>query len=397
MIHRIAVENFFSIAERQEMELKVPANSPALPCFRGSRANSDQRLPVTVGIFGPNASGKSTALRAIVSAASFARLSFKLDPAAQILSFNPYAHQSWWNLPTKISVDFDSQLAPEGKVSVFRYELHIQNSAERFANSVAYEAMYFAPEGKFRMLFERKMQEFTFGREFGILKNDPRLHGIRPNASVISTLAQLNHKVSTDLIASSQGLQSNIIGVAKAEGHMPNVLGYYLQRPDHLAKLNQELSRLDLGLEEMRVLAGTNGPTAEFSHLGLGCNMVLALESDGTKRFIETFPLLQFALDTGGIAIIDELDTEIHPFLIPELFRWFYSLERNPKGAQLLFTAHNPAILDELEKEQVYLTEKPSGKPTRIYCASDIQGLRRQPSLMKKYMSGELGAVPRIG
>ena len=58
------------------------------------------------------------------------------------------------------------------------------------------------------------------------------------------------------------------------------------------------------------------------------------------------------------MAVIDELDTDIHPLLIPELFRWFYDTERNPKGAQLLFTAHNPAILDELEKEQVLFFRK---------------------------------------
>jgi len=102
-------------------------------------------------------------------------------------------------------------------------------------------------------------------------------------------------------------------------------------------------------------------------------------------------------LDTGGVAVIDELDTDIHPLVIPELFRWFYDMQRNPKGAQLLFTAHNPSILDELEKEQVYFSEKPGGKPTRIYGARDIKGLRREPSLMKKYLSGELGAVPHIG
>ena len=96
-------------------------------------------------------------------------------------------------------------------------------------------------------------------------------------------------------------------------------------------------------------------------------------------------------------AVIDELDTDIHPLLVPELFRWFYDKERNKHGAQLLFTAHNPAILNDLEKEQVFFTEKPSGQPTRIYGAREIKGLRREPSLMKKYLSGELGAVPHIG
>ena len=147
----------------------------------------------------------------------------------------------------------------------------------------------------------------------------------------------------------------------------------------------------------MKIHPGNNGPTATFKHYGLDCEIILAQESMGTRRFIEIFPLLQYVLDVGGVAVIDEIDTDIHTMLVPELFRWFYDHERYPKGAQLLFTAHNPAILDQLEKEQVFFSEKPSGKPTRIYGAREIKGLRREPSLMRKYLSGELGAVPHIG
>lgn len=178
---------------------------------------------------------------------------------------------------------------------------------------------------------------------------------------------------------------------------LPNVLSFYAQHGGHLQRLNRELSRLDLGLEEMKLYPGSNGPLAMFKHIGLDSEIVLGQESSGTRKFIEIFPSLQFALDNGGFAFIDELDTDIHPHLIPEVFRWFYDRQRNSKGAQLFFTAHNPAILDELQKEQVFFSEKPGGQSTRIYGASEIKGLRREPSLMKKYLSGALGAVPHIG
>ena len=45
MIHSIVIENFFSVADRQEMFFRVPANAPELPCFRISRAGSGHRLP----------------------------------------------------------------------------------------------------------------------------------------------------------------------------------------------------------------------------------------------------------------------------------------------------------------------------------------------------------------
>jgi hypothetical protein len=391
------MENFFSVAEKQELNFRVPANAPNLDCFRGSRAVSNHRLPLVVGIYGPNASGKSTVLRAITTTASFVQHSFSLAPNNAIPLFNPYAHNNWWNRPTKICIEYDGQLSDNTAVAVFRYELHIGNEPTKFGSEVGYESLSYAPQGKFRRIFERHQQEFNLGREFGIPNGDSRIQSIRPNASVISTLAQLNHKLSSDFILSLRGLQTNIVGLDKANGGLNSALSYYAQRPDYLQRLNRELSRLDLGLEEMKIHPGSPGPIATFKHSGLDCDIVLAQESMGTRRFIEIFPLIQFVLDIGGVAVIDELDTDIHALLVPELFRWFYDRHRNPNGAQLLFTAHNPAMLDELEKEQVFFSAKPSGKPTHIYGAREIKGLRREPSLMKKYLSGELGAVPYIG
>ena len=57
MIHSITIENFFSVADRQELNFRVPANAPDLGCFRDSLAVSGQRLPLVVGIYGPNAWG----------------------------------------------------------------------------------------------------------------------------------------------------------------------------------------------------------------------------------------------------------------------------------------------------------------------------------------------------
>jgi AAA15 family ATPase/GTPase len=396
MIHRLSIENFFSVAEPQQLDLLVPANAPKLDCFRNSQAAEGARLPVVAGIFGTNASGKTTVLRAITTTALFVQHSFTIPANEAIPLFNPYAHKDWWSRPTKIEIDYDGRLGENGPPLVFRYQLQIGHRPEKFGEEVIYEALSYAPKGKFRRVFERNRQSFTFGKEFEITNRDSRIKSIRANASVISTLAQLNHRISTDLILAARGLQTNVVGLDKVNNGLGGALAYYAQNQNYLRRLNQELSRLDLGLEEMKI-SNSNPTIATFKHVGLDCDIILAQESSGTRRFIEIFPLLQFVLDNGSIAVIDELDTDIHSNLIPELFRWFYDAKRNPRGAQLFFTAHNPAILDELEKEQVFFTEKPSGKPTHIYGAAEIKGLRRQPSLMKKYLSGELGAVPHVG
>lgn len=398
MLYNIFIENFFSIAERQELTFAVPANAPDLACFKLSRSNQKTRLPVVIGFFGSNASGKSTILRAVVSAALFALQSF--DWVDQMNNFfQPYRQKDWWGKPTKITIEFDSQLSANHPSALFRYELHIAHQANDFGNKVVlYETLSYAPRGKFRCLFEREGQKFHFGREFDIPNaNDPRTQSIRPNASVISTLAKLNHPVSSYLSQLIGALQTNVIGFNKVQQSANQLLSSYMNDKNCLERLNKELRRLDIGLESMTIEQGSQGPFAKFQHAGLDGFIFLDEESAGTKRFVEIFPRIHYALETGGIVIIDEMDTDLHPLLLPELFRWFSDLQRNLHGAQLLFTAHNPALLDDLEKEQVFLTEKPSGQFTHVYCARDIKGLRREPSLMKKYLAGELGAVPHVG
>lgn len=398
MVQKITIENFFSIADKQEIDLRVPTNSPELPCFLAAKSDPGYRLPVVAGFFGANASGKSTVLRAVTTAAWFAVYSFSLAPNTQIPLFNPYARNDWWDLPTKIAIDFDGRIAQEEPFSLFRYELHIANDKDKFGKHVNYEALSYSPQGRFRRLFERNEQNFKFGNGFGISENDSRVQSIRPNASIISTLAQFNHKLSIDFISSLNGLQSNISGLDKYNSGLEHLLNYYLNNQNYLDELNYELCRLDLGLEEMKIAHGPTGPFAIFKHNGLDCEILWVQESTGTRRFIEIFPRIKFVLNNGGIAIIDELDNDIHPFILPELLNWFYDKNINKNGAQLLFSAHNPTILDELEKEQVFFTEKPSGEPTIIYGAGEIKGLRRDGTgLMKRYLSGELGAVPHIG
>ena len=73
----------------------------------------------------------------------------------------------------------------------------------------------------------------------------------------------------------------------------------------------------------MFIEQGNQGLFAKFQHVGLDNFIFLPEESAGTQRFIEIFPRLHYALETGSIAIIDEFDTDLHPLLLPELFRWF--------------------------------------------------------------------------
>ncbi len=400
MIHEIRVSNFYSVRDEVVLDLRVAKNAPELPRFRTSHSRPDVRLPVVIALVGPNASGKSTLLRALASTLRFATHSFELGVDQDIPGFQPFLASDALSLPTSIVVEFDALWLDPENPELFRYELQIANGAKR--RTVLREVLWHSPSrGKrraMRRLFERKVGDKVYtGPEMGLRANDARLESLRDNASLISTLAKLNvplaQKIYLDLTRTQIADSGNFLRTAP---EFQWVLKHYLENPERLQRLNRELRRVDIGIKKMTIEPSASGPLAFFEHDGLALPILLNEESAGTRHFVGIFPTLDFVLAAGHLGIIDEFDSFFHPILISELFRWFHDPERNPHKAQLFVTLHNATVLDDLEKPEIFFVEKEKGA-TRAYSAQDVQGLRRERRLLDKYLSGALGALPRIG
>ena len=94
---------------------------------------------------------------------------------------------------------------------------------------------------------------------------------------------------------------------------------------------------------------------------------------------------------------MDALDRDFHTELSVEIIDWFRREDSNPHNAQLICSLHNLSILDDLEKEEVFIVEKGLNGATDIYGALEIAGLRRGGNLQKQYRSGVMGGLPTFG
>ena len=103
------------------------------------------------------------------------------------------------------------------------------------------------------------------------------------------------------------------------------------------------------------------------------------------------------ALNSGVPAALDEVDGDLHVDIAVEVLDWFRSRETNPRDAQLFVTSHNVGLLDDLEKEEVFIVEKDGNGATKVHGAQDVRGLRRDARLYPKYRAGVLGGLPKIG
>lgn len=122
-------------------------------------------------------------------------------------------------------------------------------------------------------------------------------------------------------------------------------------------------------------------------------------ESQGTQRFFAVAGPLLDALAKGVFVVLDEFGASMHPLLTRRLLEIFQSPEANQSGAQLLFTTHDPSLLDQelFRRDQIWLAEKCDGAST-FFSLADIQPpIRNTESFLRNYLTGRYGGTPHLG
>ena len=101
--------------------------------------------------------------------------------------------------------------------------------------------------------------------------------------------------------------------------------------------------------------------------------------------------------EAGSIVIFDELDASLHPTL-RRTVRIFRSPVTNPFGAQLIFTSHDTSLLNHLNRDEVWLTEKRLDGSTRLGALAEFAGerVRKSQNLENAYLHGRFGALPQV-
>lgn len=405
MLHRLEIANFYSVLDPQVIDLQVSGHALPEPGRTAPLwAGATERAPKVVVLFGANASGKSNVLKALSFLSWFVRESFRAAPESW-MPYQRFNEEKSRELPTYLAVHFsgpaDLQRATDPEVPQCRYayEVSLGGPGNQPPHVLSEVLKYWPPHaGRQVRLFERDENGVvSAGKEFGLSGFRQALEKVlRPNASVVSTLAQLKHPLATLLWQTAGLIQSNIL-IEKQETSDDTIARYYAANPKLLDLLNKDIQRIDLGVRSMRVQQGANGPVALFEHRGLASPLPVHLESHGTRLFVRIFPLLNQALETGGVAVVDELDLAIHPLVLPEILRWFHDSERNPHDAQLWMTCNNASLLEDLVKEEILFCQKDDLGRTSVYGLRDVQAVRRNDNYYRKYLGGVYGAVPHLG
>ena len=87
-------------------------------------------------------------------------------------------------------------------------------------------------------------------------------------------------------------------------------------------------------------------------------SLSFAEESAGTKQWFRLLGPALGALGRGQVLLFDEIDASLHPRLSSQLIQLFQDPVSNPLNAQLVFTTHDTSLLNVLNRDEVWLTEK---------------------------------------
>ena len=174
---------------------------------------------------------------------------------------------------------------------------------------------------------------------------------------------------------------------------------------EHLVRL---LAAWDLGLSDLQIRQVEHvlddGKTEKF-WIPVGIHRAAAdrvfelpfnMESSGTQSAFVLMSRLLPVLASGGLAVIDEFENDLHPHMLEPILDLFASTATNPKRAQLLFTCHAIEVLNVLHKSQVMLVEKNENNESSAWRLDSMEGIRSDDNFYAKYMAGAFGAVPQL-
>lgn len=133
--------------------------------------------------------------------------------------------------------------------------------------------------------------------------------------------------------------------------------------------------------------------TIKFEHMNNDGEYSFSEESDGTRRILDLIEIL-LNNKTNKVYFIDELDRCLHPQLTYKFIEEFLkNKERN--NIQLIVTTHESRLLnfELLRRDEIWFANREKNGPTQLYSLEDYNE-RFDKKIDKAYLDGRYGGVP---
>ena len=408
MLLEFRVRNYRSIRDEQALNLIASGDKQlAATHLAPTGLKAAPHALRSVVVYGPNASGKSSLLRALDYMRAVVAESATVIQPGQTYNVQPFKlDPATAQQPTEFEITF--------LLSGVRHQYAFAMTQQRIVS----ESLLVYRSTKPTQLFSRQhIDGDRYDYEFSTYLTGPRKlwqESTRPNALFLSMAAQLN---SEQLSPVFNWIVRNITFLPAGATVLPDFTAALLATDQGRASIREFLSAADISIADVQAVPrkgmhaqwvmSPNGPQVsqeereflvpvfEHSTPKGSAKFELHDESEGTQRLYGLIVPVLGCLRDGRVLVVDELDRSLHTLLVRRLVTMFHTPELNPNGAQLIFSTHDTSLLDHtlFRRDQIWFTEKDSDQATRLYPLTDFSP-RKQEAWERGYLAGRYGAVP---
>lgn len=383
MVIEIRLSNFFSVMDEVVLDMRAAniQTKKSKELEDNTFSYQKGRLLKTVAIYGANASGKSSIVKAIRACVGMIINSHNHNENT-VFPFAPFKFGGADKL-SSFFIRFNTNGVE------YEYSFHMTQT------QIMKEELYYYPNGRRSKVFSRdeslgpdkkKVYDFrdAIARPMDVVANTSQ------KTLFVSRASQMGREVAQKVF---RFFYENFI--LDFYNYNPVLLGRLLE-----ANKEQLLSVLHIAdsdivnvssddIQKTQLIITTyhkNNPTVPFDFS--------TEESDGTQRLFFMMLTILDIVKNNKILLVDEIERSLHTRLV----EYIISLFNRSESAQLIYTTHNTYLLDnnKVRKDQVYFTNKRADGSTDLYSLYDYKDFRDTMDLEKAYLQGRFDAIPYI-
>lgn len=395
MIVNFSIQNFGSIKDKQTLSFEADTSEHLEDTYVVHTAG--KRLLKLVLIYGANASGKTTVLKAL----DFLR-NLVVNPKEKktdMLDFSPYLFDANTpEQPTELSIAFVHE------------EVYYEYEVAFTRQSVIREVLYvYDPEKT--LVYERttdiegQLTKINFGYPITLDKSAQQVLELNTlwNNTVLGGFLKTN--ISFEELRRVTDWFWNGLKPMVAPR---TLLGRYVTDKIDEKEIAKEevleiLKKADFNISDI-IIERRKDSTKGIDRINLfsehmvnniSYKLPMEKESEGTKRFYCFAGLLALLIKSSTIFPIDELESSLHPDLYTH---FLLSFLQNAKQSQLIATTHNRELLadrDIFRDDVIWFTDKSKDCATELYSLADFDTSAIK-SILNAYKIGKFSGVPYL-
>ena len=396
----IEMENIYSIKNRIRLDFRAAnLNSAQVKLLADNIFEwNGHKILKTIGLFGPNAAGKTNIIKSIMFFCRTILDSHQYNVNRKFFDFVPFKFEGYEKKPTRFYINFVT--------NGIEYEYEYVLTRE----SILSESLYYYPNHRRAKIFEKvNGGQYTFGTKV-LMRPKEVADSLTSKNLYLSRAAAMNREIAQtvyhfflhEFMLDLFPLNGELLKLNFKE-YKPLILkamkicdsdiqDITLKRRTTLQPVQTIQPNGELTLE-VRPVEIVQFKTAHKQDPNVLFDMEEE-ESEGTKRLFNIVTRLIDVIRHGKSLMLDEFDRQLHTHLAD----FIIDLVHATPDSQLLFTSHNTNLMDmdRFRRDQiVYVNKRPDGS-TEVYSLADFKDFRETMDAEKGYLQGRFDAIPYV-